>query len=95
LASRDATPSVNEGAPVCPESRDGTGCTPIITNGIIRVSEGSNVEGENSDDGGIGVDDRDSIAIVVSEAVSLNGDSTAVVDVGVACVSELNRYISK
>jgi hypothetical protein len=38
FAKRDATPSENDGTPVCPESLGGTGCTPMMTKGTIRGS---------------------------------------------------------
>lgn len=43
LARREATPSEKDGTVVCPESRGGTGCTPMMTKGTIRGSEDDDV----------------------------------------------------
>ena len=43
LARREATPSEKDGTPVWPESRGGTGWTPMMTKGTIRGSEDEEV----------------------------------------------------
>jgi hypothetical protein len=90
LARRDATPSENDGGPGRPESRDGTGCTPIMTNGTIRGSTAVSFESAV----GESVENDCSTGVVGSTSiVSETGDSTTVVVIGV--ILALNRYINK
>jgi len=94
LARREATPSENEGMPVRPESLGGTGCTPIITNGIIRDSgefESDVTEGLIAG-GTSGIGACDSTSRVVGSGNSVEGLSTMVVG---GDVRALNRYINK
>jgi hypothetical protein len=85
LARREATPSENDGTPACPESRGGTGCTPIITKGTIRGSEGDEVrevsalEGRSEESDVVEGDSTDIVVLAVEgrrDGIGVGGRSS-------------------
>src|ERR1700685_1689659 len=85
LARREATPSEKDGTPACPESRGGTGCTPIITNGTIRGSEEDEVrdvsalEGRSEESDAVEGDSTDIVVLAVEgrrDGIGVGGRSS-------------------